>query len=109
MSEQTQTGGIEIPGPDVKLSVVRSGEWLPPEELQGALLARVMEASNTILDFGDIEHLDASSLQMLLAFFLERERAGKTVALRHVSNALAEWFGHVGATSIAELELAQRA
>lgn len=98
-TEQTETPQLDRS----RVTVAESGTWLLAEDLQQALSARVMDGGNTLLDCGEIDYLDACSLQILLAFVVQKQGAGGTVGLSHVSAGLAHWFGQVGATSLVDL------
>ena len=101
--EKSQTLVPRISDQGATLAIGQAGTWLAGEELQQLLLARVTEGGNTLLDCAGIEHLDACTLQLLLAFLVQEQSAGASVGLSHVSTGLAQWFKQAGATSLVEL------
>jgi anti-anti-sigma regulatory factor len=85
------------------LQVTRDGDWLPADEIRDAMVAAMSDEGPVGVDLAGVDHLDARPLQVLLAFFAERQSLGRTIRLRHVSDGLARWFGHVGAASLLQL------
>lgn len=75
----------------------RSGEWLSAEELKGELLAWPDDKSNPVVDLAGVDYLDASCLQIVLAFHDEAERKGHALEFRNISAALASWIDYAGA------------
>ena len=108
LMEQTETPEFTLPCLSTTIAVAVGGTWLSGEVLQQTLSARMVEGSETLLDCDGVNHLDACSLQLLLAFHAQAQSSGSTVRLTHVSAELAQWFGITGAASLLELaELAQ--
>jgi anti-anti-sigma regulatory factor len=78
------------------IHVTREGEWLPPEELRAAALSAVDTDGNLTVNLEGVEHLDATSLQILLALAAERKKRGKGLRLANASLALSRWFEYAG-------------
>ena len=70
-----KTKGADSGGRDgerISIYVDRSGDWMPAEELRAAALDALSQEKDVVLNLGNVDHLDASALQILLA--LEREQ-----------------------------------
>jgi anti-anti-sigma regulatory factor len=88
------------------IDVGRSGEWMPVEDLREAALSALAAGNDVTVNLVTIEHLDASSLQILLAFGTEQSEQGRQFRLANVSPNLRQWFEYAGAAdqfSMAEL------
>lgn len=77
--------------------VERSGDWMPAEELQEAALKVLSEGKDVTLSLKNVDHLDASSLQILLALEMEQKKRGRQMDLINVSSHLRQWFDYSGA------------
>jgi anti-anti-sigma regulatory factor len=81
----------------VFIEAERSGDWMPAEELREAALHLSAESSNVAVNLGNIDHLDASALQILLALDAEQKKQGRHLHLANASAHLREWFEYAGA------------
>jgi anti-anti-sigma regulatory factor len=79
------------------ISVERSGDWMPADELREAALAALPHGNGVTLNLDRIDHLDASALQILLALDTELKSQEQTLRLTHVSAHLLKWFEFAGA------------
>ncbi len=79
------------------IDVDRSGDWMPVQELRDAALGAIEVGSDVTLNLGGIDHLDASSLQILLALEAEQKRRGRQLELANPSPHLLQWFEYAGA------------
>jgi anti-anti-sigma factor len=79
------------------IAVGRSGDWMPPEELRALALEAVAAGAEITVDLQGLDHLDASSLQVLLAFAAEQKKGGKVFWLANSSTSLRRWFDIAGA------------
>jgi anti-anti-sigma factor len=82
------------------INVERSGGWMPIEELREAALAALGEGCNLTLNLANLDHLDTSALQVLLAFQREQNKSGHSLELENVRPALRDWFGYAGAAKL---------
>jgi ABC-type transporter Mla MlaB component len=80
----------------ISMNFIRSGEWLPADELR----AKAMEAAHTKvdihLDTADVDHLDTAALQILLALDKDRRDKGLRLHLMNASRSLRQWFEYAG-------------
>jgi anti-anti-sigma factor len=74
----------------------RSGEWLPGDELRQKALEAAHTRTDVTLDLADVDHLDASALQILLALDRDRREKGLTLHLTNASPLLRQWFEYAG-------------
>lgn len=81
------------------IAVAGSGDWLTSEELKEVALKSVGEGKNVTLSLNGVEHLDASALQILLAWDAEQKRSGSQLCFMDVSPSLHQWFNHAGAAA----------
>jgi anti-anti-sigma factor len=81
------------------MSLFRSGEWLPPEELHANALAAAQAATDITLDLSEVDHLDARALQILLALAHDRQEKGRALHLVNASPVLRQWFEYAGTSS----------
>jgi anti-anti-sigma regulatory factor len=79
------------------IEVERSGDWMPVEEFRAAALAASRSGNNMTVNLDRIDHLDASSLQILLALDVEQKKQGATLQLAKPSPHLRHWFEFAGA------------
>jgi ABC-type transporter Mla MlaB component len=77
----------------------RSGEWLAGDELLAAALDAAHTTSDVTLDLADVDHLDAGTLQILLALANDRQQKGLSLHLVNASPLLSRWFEYAGATA----------
>lgn len=77
--------------------VERSGDWMPVEELRETALKALGEGKDMTLDLKNLDHLDASALQILLALEMEQKKQGRQLHLANVSAHLRQWFDYSGA------------
>jgi len=71
---------------------------MPAEELREAARQVLAEGKDIALNFHDVNHLDASLLQILLALQAEQTKQQRRVDLLNVSPSLRQWFDYSGAT-----------
>jgi anti-anti-sigma regulatory factor len=81
----------------VLIEANRSGEWIPAEELREAALAACKNGADMTINLGGIDHLDASALQILLAFDMEQKKQKRHLSLTNASPKLRQWFEYAGA------------
>jgi anti-anti-sigma regulatory factor len=86
------------PGQTV-IDVDRSGDWMPADELRAASLAALEAGSDVTLHLGQVDHLDASALQILLALGVEQKRRGRQLEVASASPHLRQWFEYAGAAA----------
>lgn len=79
------------------ISVERSGDWMPADELRESALAVLSQQSDVTLSLDRIDHLDASALQILLALDSELKARQRHLRLAHASPQLLKWFELAGA------------
>jgi anti-anti-sigma regulatory factor len=79
------------------IEVERSGDWMPVEDLREASLAASGAGNDVTVNLDRIDHLDASSLQILLALDVEQKKRGATLQLANLSPHLRQWFEFAGA------------
>ncbi len=79
------------------IEVERSGDWMPVEDLLKAALAASLADNDVTVNLNGIDHLDASSLQVLLALDIDRKKRGKILQLASPSPHLRQWFEFAGA------------
>ncbi len=75
-----------------------SGEWVPVDELREKALAALEQHRSVTLDLDGVDHLDASSLQIVLALQVEQQARGARLELQNASAALCQWIKCAGAT-----------
>jgi anti-anti-sigma factor len=80
----------------ILIEAERSGDWIPAEELRQAALHASRESSNVTVNLGNIDHLDASALQILLALDAEQKKQGRQLQLANASAHLRKWFEYAG-------------
>ena len=90
------------------LSLFRSGEWLPPEELRAKALEAAQVASDVTIDLAEVDHLDASALQILLALARDRQEKGRALRLPNASPVLCQWFEYAGTSSYLSPQLPEQ-
>jgi ABC-type transporter Mla MlaB component len=74
----------------------RSGEWLPAAELRVAALSAV-DTPEVTLDFAEVDHLEAGTLQILLALANQRRKKGLSLHWVNASAQLSQWLEYAGA------------
>ena len=87
------------PGQNAVLVAQNSGQWLPAEDLKEMALKALAESRDISLDLSQIDHLDASALQILLALDLECKRAERVLHIENASPVLRQWFEYSGAVA----------
>jgi anti-anti-sigma factor len=78
----------------------RSGEWLAVDELRVAALASVAEGRDVIVNLNQVDYLDASALQLLLALGREQKKLQRQFHLSNASPHLRQWFEWAGAVEM---------
>lgn len=73
---------------------------MPVEELQKSALEASQHGGDITLDLANVDHLDASALQILLALDAEQKQRGHRLRLIRLSAQLQTWFGHAGALDV---------
>jgi len=81
----------------ITIDVECSGEWLPAEDLRDASLSALDAGSEVTVNLNGIDHLDASSLQILLALAAGKDEQGQPLRLENSSPQLRQWFAYAGA------------
>jgi ABC-type transporter Mla MlaB component len=96
---QLRSAGLKaIPNPERTLiEAERSADWMPVEDLREAALAALPAGNDVTVNLDRIDHLDASSLQILLALDTEQGRRGRDLKLANASPHLRQWFEYAGA------------
>ena len=79
------------------LSATVSGEWIAAEELLGASLALAEQECDVSVDVEGADHLDAATLQILLALHRSQKKRGRVFGLVNASPALTIVLHRVGA------------
>ena len=79
------------------IDVERTGDWMPAEELNAAVLAATEGNSDLTLKIDPIDHLDESAMQILLPLRVEQMRRGQQLHLVNASPQLLRWFQLSGA------------
>jgi anti-anti-sigma factor len=82
-----------------EVALGRSGESMSAEELKKVVLEALAEGKDILLDLDQVNHLDASLLQILLALNVEQTKRGRDLQLANASQLLRQWFEFAGATS----------
>jgi ABC-type transporter Mla MlaB component len=82
----------------IVIDVARAGDWMPVEDLRQAALAALAAGAEVTVNLDGIEHLDASSLQILLALEAGQRGLGRHLQLTKASSHLQQWFQYAGAT-----------
>lgn len=86
------------PGPEqTVIDAERAGRWMPAEELREAALAATKRGQDLTLNLNGIDHLEASTLQVLLAVDAEQQQQGRHQLLSNASASLHQWFEYSGA------------
>jgi len=97
---------IQTPSSDLRLAsnvervivdVERSGEWMPAEDLRDASLSAFAAGTDITVNLNGIDHLDASSLQILLALAAAQEGQERHLRFENSSPQLQQWFEYAGA------------
>jgi ABC-type transporter Mla MlaB component len=70
---------------------------MPAEELRAAALEALSQDRDVELNLGEVDHLDASALQILLALDREQKQRGHRLEVEQVSAHMREWFAYAGA------------
>lgn len=78
------------------MRLTHSGEWLPYDELRERALEAAHTNSDVTLDLAQVDHLDASALQILLALDKDRREKGLRLHLLNASPLLRQWFEYAG-------------
>lgn len=81
------------------INVDRCGEWMPADELLAAVMEALTQQTEVTLNLDKVDHLDASALQILLAFDAEQRKSGRHLQLVNASASLCQWFEYSGAAS----------
>lgn len=69
---------------------------MPAEELQESAIAALSKEKNVTLNLDRLDHLDAGSLQILLALHAALEMRGHNLLLVKASPRLQQWFEFTG-------------
>jgi anti-anti-sigma regulatory factor len=81
-----------------QIEVIRSGEWLPADELLANMLVVLEQSSDVCIDLAGADYLDGSSLQLLLGLIVHQKKRGTGLRLMHASAPLREWLDCAGAS-----------
>ena len=80
----------------VVIDVERSGDWMPVEDMMKTALSAIEQKKQLTLNLNNIDHLDASALQVLLALDTEEKNRGGHLDLINASHSLRQWFEYSG-------------
>lgn len=80
------------------IEIERTGDWMPAEEFRDAALGALEAGKDVTVNVGNVDHLDASALQILLALNAEQKKRGGHLQLVNASPKLLRWFEFSGAT-----------
>jgi len=98
--EEEASAGAQSQSQRISINAAQSGEWMPADEFQQAALAVVQNNSDVTLNLANLEHLDASALQILLALDREQRSREREFEVTHLSPSLRQWFGYAGAEDL---------
>jgi anti-anti-sigma factor len=124
---ETPSGSAE-PQRTSTIQAARAGEWIDAAELRqwamehlesrvdtpGQVPASGMgeqckpvpaPETNLVLDLRDIDYLEASALQIVLAIAAEQRRRGRYLQLVNTSEQLGRWFEFAGAASLLQRDV----
>jgi len=77
-----------------------SGEWIAPDQLREAALTVLQQNCDVQVPLDSVDHLDATALQILLAFSIDLKKQGHTLDLSGATPQLQKWFEFAGATDL---------
>lgn len=95
----TRTPTESAPSP-AAIDVVRSGDWMPSEDLRETALAALAANGDVSLNLHGLDHLDASALQILLALNAEQRKRNQNLQLINASPRLRQWFEFAGVVDL---------
>lgn len=81
----------------IQIECARSGDWIYADELKAAALGALEAGADVTVCLHNIEHLNASALEILLALDAEQKKRGRCLELADVSKHLRQWFDYAGA------------
>jgi len=87
-------------GQQAVIEANRSGEWLGVDELRAAGLAAIAEGRDVTVNLSQVDYLDASALQLLLALGREQKKLERQLHLTSASAHLRQWFEWAGAVEM---------
>lgn len=88
---------LEADAEPIRIEACRSGEWMPEEDLRTEALSALQAGGDVTVNLGNLEHLDASALQVLLALAAGQAKRGRRLELANASAHLRQWFEFAGA------------
>jgi anti-anti-sigma factor len=80
----------------VVIDVERSGDWMPVDDMMKTALSALEQEKELTLNLNNIDHLDASALQVLLALDMEEKNRGRHLQIVNASQRLRQWFEYSG-------------
>jgi anti-anti-sigma regulatory factor len=83
----------------VVIDVERSGDWMPIDDMMKTALSALKQDKELTLNLNNIDHLDASALQVLLAIDVEGRSRGRHLDIVNASQDLRRWFEYSGAAA----------
>jgi ABC-type transporter Mla MlaB component len=92
----------------ISMNFVRSGEWLPADELRAKAMEALHTRADITLDLAEVDHLDTSALQILLAVDKDRRDKGFNLHLVNASQSLRQWFEYAGMPAHLSSELPEQ-
>ena len=85
-------------GPETTcIEIEHLGDWLPADEFQSKALDALKADRDVTVNLGNLDHLDASALQILLALEVEQKKQGRRLRFANASPQLQQWFEFAGA------------
>lgn len=76
--------------------IERCGDWIPADELRDAARNALETGGDVTADLARVDHLDAGTLQILLAVDAEQKQRGRTLTLANAFPHLRQWFEFAG-------------
>ena len=80
----------------VVIDVEQSGDWMPVADMMKTALDVLEQDKDVTLNVNNIDHLDASALQVLLALDAAGKNRGRHLDLINASQNLRQWFEYSG-------------
>jgi ABC-type transporter Mla MlaB component len=78
------------------IDVEQSGDWMPVDDMMKSALSVLEQGKELAFNLNNIDHLDASALQVLLVLEAEQKNKGRHLNLMNASQNLRQWFEYSG-------------